>query len=107
MILKAITLAGALYNQCGLCLQLGHKTIKQQYEAVKGISGACEEVFNTSLKKVFGRSKAWEREWQQLSGKDKGNPIAEDAASFRGFSPLQCGIYDLTESNEADRFKTL
>jgi CRISPR-associated endonuclease/helicase Cas3 len=90
-----------------LCLQLGHKTIKQQYESSqKAFQAACEQVFNTSLKKVFGRSKAWEREWQQLSGKDKGNPIAEDAASFRGFSPLQCGIYDLTESNEADRFKT-
>jgi CRISPR-associated endonuclease/helicase Cas3 len=90
-----------------LCLQLGHKTIKQQYEgSQKAFQAACEEVFNTSLKKVFGRSEAWKREWQQLSGKDKGNPIAEDAASFRGFSPLQCGIYDLTESNEADRFKT-
>ena len=90
-----------------LCRQMGHKTIKQQYESSqKAFQAACEEVFNTSLKKVFGRSMAWEREWQELSGKDKGNPIAEDAASFRGFSPLQCGIYDLTESSEADRFKT-
>ncbi|MBD1906742.1 type I-D CRISPR-associated helicase Cas3' [Funiculus sociatus GB2-A5] len=90
-----------------ICQQLGHKTIKQQYEgSQKAFQAACEEVFNTSLKKVFGRSEAWKREWQQLSGKDKGNPIAEDAATFRGFSPLQCGIYDLTESNEADRFKT-
>ncbi|MUL35347.1 type I-D CRISPR-associated helicase Cas3' [Gloeocapsopsis dulcis] len=90
-----------------ICLQLGHKTIKQQYESSqKAFQTACEEVFNTNLKKVFGRSKAWEREWQQLSGNGKGNPIAEDASSFRGFSPLQCGIYDLTESNEIDRFKT-
>jgi CRISPR-associated endonuclease/helicase Cas3 len=90
-----------------LCRQLGHKTIQQQYEgSQKAFQAACEEVFNTRLKQVFGRSKAWEREWQQLSGKDQGNPIAEDASSFRGFSPLQCGIYDLTESNEADRFKT-
>ncbi|MFM5945154.1 MAG: type I-D CRISPR-associated helicase Cas3', partial [Dolichospermum sp.] len=35
-----------------------------------------------------------------------GNPIAEDAASFRGSSPLQCGLYDLTETNENERFKT-
>ena len=90
-----------------LCLQLGHKTIKQQYAgSQKAFQAACEQIFNTSLKKVFGRSEAWKREWQELSGKDKGNPIAEDAASFRGVSPLQCGIYDLTESNQADRFKT-
>lgn len=87
--------------------QLGHKTIKQQYEdSQNAFQTACEQVFNTSLKKVFGLSMAWEREWQELSGKEKGNPIAEDAASFRGSSPLQCGIYDLTESNEVDRFKT-
>ncbi len=90
-----------------ICQQLRHKTIKQQYEgSQKAFQTACEEVFNTSLKKVFGRSEAWKREWQQLSGKDKGNPIAEDAASFRGFSSLQCGIYDLTEFSESDKFKT-
>jgi CRISPR-associated endonuclease/helicase Cas3 len=90
-----------------ICQQLGHKTIKQQYEgSQKAFQAACEEVFNTNLKQVFGRSEAWKREWQQLSGSDKGNPIAEDAASFRGISPLQCGIYDLTEFNEVDRFKT-
>lgn len=90
-----------------ICQKLEHKTIKQQYESSrKAFQAACEEVFNTSMKKVFGRTKAWEKEWQQLSGKDKGNPIAEDAASFRGFSPLQCGIYDLTELSEVDKFKT-
>lgn len=56
--------------------------------------------------KVAGDIRGWATEWQQLSGKSKGNPIAEDAFSFRGSSPLQCGIYDLTEANEADRFKT-
>jgi len=90
-----------------LCWQLGRGTIKQQYEgSQKAFQTACEQMFNTSLKKVFARSKAWEREWQQLPGKEKGNPIAEDAASFRGSSPLQCGIFDLTELNEADKFKT-
>lgn len=90
-----------------LCRQLGHKTIQQQYEgSQKAFQNDCERVFDTSLKQVFARSKEWERDWQQLSGKDKGNPILEDATSFRGSSPLQCGIYDLTESNEADRFKT-
>lgn len=90
-----------------ICQQLGHKTIKQQYEgSQKVFKGACEAVFNTNLNQVYGRSQGWKREWQKLSGKDKGNPIAEDAASFRGFSPLQCGIYDLTESSELDQFKT-
>ncbi len=90
-----------------LCQQLGHKTIKQQYTGSQKIfQAACEEVFNTSLKKIFGRTKGWEKDWHQLSGKDKGNPIAEDAASFRGSSPLQCGLYDLTEPNQVDRFKT-
>ena len=90
-----------------LCWKLGHKTIKQQYQgSQKAFQAACEDVFNTNLKKVFGITKRWEGEWQELSGKDKGNPILEDAASFRGFSPLQCGIYDLTEANEVDRFKT-
>jgi CRISPR-associated endonuclease/helicase Cas3 len=90
-----------------LCRQLGHKTIQQQYEgSQKAFQAACERVFDTNLKQVFARSKEWERDWQQLSGKDKGNPILEDATSFRGSSPLQCGIYDLTESHEADRFKT-
>lgn len=90
-----------------LCRQLGHFTIKQQYvESQKAFQADCEKIFDTSLKQAFARSKQWEKEWHQLSGKDKGNPIAEDAASFRGSSPLQCGIYDLTERNELDRFKT-
>jgi CRISPR-associated endonuclease/helicase Cas3 len=41
-----------------------------------------------------------------LSGKKEGNPIAEDASSFRGSSPLLCGLYDITEANEVERFKT-
>ncbi|HAX78356.1 MAG TPA: type I-D CRISPR-associated helicase Cas3' [Cyanobacteria bacterium UBA11372] len=90
-----------------ICRQLGHSQIKQPYEGShKALQAACEQAFNTSLKQAFARSKEWERDWQQLSGKDKGNPIAEDAASFRGSSPLLCGIYDLTESNEVERFKT-
>lgn len=86
--------------------QLGDRTIQQGYaESREKFREACEQVFNTSLKKVAGRVKGWANEWQQLSGK-KGNPIADDAASFRGVSSLQCGLYDLTEENEAERFKT-
>ncbi len=86
--------------------KLKHKTIQQQYaDSVKVFSQTCESVFDTKLSRVAGCIKGWEREWLEISGK-KGNPIADDASSFRGYSTLQCGIYDLTEQNEADRFKT-
>jgi CRISPR-associated endonuclease/helicase Cas3 len=89
-----------------LFYDLGDRTIQQQYAGSREtFRVACEQVFDTSLKKVAGRVSGWAKDWQQLSGK-KGNPIAEDACSFRGSSPLQCGLYDVTESNEADRFKT-
>jgi CRISPR-associated endonuclease/helicase Cas3 len=88
-----------------LCHHLGDRTIKQQYAGSQAaFRAACEQVFETQLGKVAGRVKGWAAQWQQ-SGK-RGNPIAEDAGSFRGSSPLQCGLYDLTEANEADRFKT-
>jgi CRISPR-associated endonuclease/helicase Cas3 len=89
-----------------LFYDLGDRTIQQQFAGSReAFQSACEQVFDTSLKKVAGRVRGWAKDWQQLSGK-KGNPIAEDACSFRGSSPLQCGLYDVTESNEADRFKT-
>jgi len=89
-----------------LCHHLGDRTIKQQYaNSQPAFRAACEQVFETQLGKVAGRVKGWAAEWQQISGK-RGNPIAEDAGSFRGSSPLQCGLYDLTEANEVDRFKT-
>lgn len=89
-----------------LCHHLGDRTIKQQYAGSQAaFRAACEQVFETQLGKVAGRVKGWAVDWQQLSGK-RGNPIAEDAGSFRGYSSLQCGLYDVTETNEADRFKT-
>ncbi|MBV6627603.1 MAG: type I-D CRISPR-associated helicase Cas3' [Rivularia sp. (in: Bacteria)] len=82
--------------------KLNHKTIKQQYvDSVKEFSKTCESVFDTKLNSVAKCIKAW----NELSDK-KGNSIAKDAASFRGSSSLLYGIYDLTEQNEADRFKT-
>ena len=85
-----------------------HPNIKARYKSdLKRFQQDCETVFNTSLKKTIGRIKEWEKEWQELSGKKSGNPIVEDASSFRGVSCLQCGLYDLTETNEADRFKNL
>lgn len=89
--------------------QLGHPKIKQAYQqgSQQAFRKDCERAFKTpSLKKVYARSNDWEKEWQQISGGKKGNPILEEAASFRGSSPLQCGLYDTTEENEADKFKT-
>ncbi|MEM0978769.1 MAG: type I-D CRISPR-associated helicase Cas3' [Cyanobacteria bacterium P01_H01_bin.58] len=87
--------------------QLAHPAVKSQYEgAVQRFQQACEKVFEARFGKVFGHIKGWAEEWQSLSGQKTGNPIAEDARSFRGSSPLQCGLYDLTEPNELDRFKT-
>lgn len=90
-----------------LCADLNHKTIQQQYADSRAtFKAACETVFETSLTKVAGRVMGWAKEWQQLSGQKSGNPIAEDACSFRGSSSLQCGLYDETELYEVDRFKT-
>ena len=90
-----------------LCVDLNHKTIQQQYAGSREkFQVACEAVFDTSLKSVAGRVFGWADEWKQLSGQKTGNPIAEDACSFRGSSPLQCGLYDETEPHESDRFKT-
>jgi CRISPR-associated endonuclease/helicase Cas3 len=89
-----------------LCCKLSDRTIKQQYaKSREKFQTACEQVFNTSLKSQAGHITGWAKNWKEMSGKS-GNPIAEDAASFRGSSPLQCGLYDLTEINEAERFKT-
>ena len=87
-----------------ICTQLNQ--LQQYKESAKVLSNACRLVFKTSLGKVAGNIKNWQEEWQELSGKKTGNPIVEDACSFRGATSLQCGIYDLTENNNVDRFKT-
>ncbi len=88
-----------------LFYQLGDRTIQQQYaQSREKFQQACEQVFETTLKSKAGCIQGWAKEWQALSGKS-GNPIADDASSFRGSSPLLCGLYDLTD-READRFKT-
>jgi CRISPR-associated endonuclease/helicase Cas3 len=89
-----------------LCCKLSDRTIKQQYDQSREkFQKACEQVFETRLNSQAGHITKWAKEWKEMSGKS-GNPIAEDAASFRGSSPLQCGLYDLTENNENERFKT-
>ncbi len=90
-----------------LARKLADKTIQQQYAgSLEVFKATCEQVFDRPFNQLAGFVKGWAKEWQQLSGKKEGNPIYEDACSFRGSSPLQCGIYDLTELNEGDRFKT-
>ncbi len=83
---------------------LNHPNLPYQASAQR-FQENCETVFDTNLRKIAGKIKGWATEWHALSGK-QGNPIADDATSFRGASPLQCGLYDLTEPNERDRFKT-
>jgi CRISPR-associated endonuclease/helicase Cas3 len=86
---------------------LGDRTIQQQYaESQSQFRAGCEKVFNTRFNTIAPRVKEWRGDWERLSGKKTGNPIAEEACSFRGSSPLQCGLYDTTEAHEADRFKT-
>jgi CRISPR-associated endonuclease/helicase Cas3 len=90
-----------------ICQGLNHKTIKMTYlESRKILAGTYEKIFNTSLGKIYGQIKGWRDDWQELSGQKSCSPIEEEASSFRGSSPLQCGIYDLTEQFEIDRFKT-
>ncbi len=85
---------------------LAHKTIQAQYKDSKeAFKKDCEIAFNTNLKKSVYFMIKWAKEWEEIAHK-KGNPIVESACSFRGSSSLQCGLYDLTEINEVDRFKT-
>ncbi|MFP4133792.1 MAG: type I-D CRISPR-associated helicase Cas3' [Halothece sp.] len=89
-----------------LYYDLKHPNIVKNYpESCQKLQQDCERVFDISLKKVNGRIYAWKKQWEEQSGK-KNNPIAEEAMKFRGSSPLQCGLYDLTETRETERFKT-
>ncbi|EKV02080.1 CRISPR-associated helicase, Cas3 family [Leptolyngbya sp. PCC 7375] len=90
-----------------LAKQLQKPDIQNQYAgSLQKFCTSCEKTFNIQLKRVAGQLSGWAKDWQTLSGQKSGNPIAEDARSFRGSSPLQCGLYDLTEAYEPDRFKT-
>ncbi|MEM9246932.1 MAG: type I-D CRISPR-associated helicase Cas3', partial [Cyanobacteria bacterium P01_F01_bin.153] len=87
--------------------KLNHKSMKSQYKgSVEKFQKTCEQVFETRFNPIFGRIKGWSEEWHNLTGQKSSSPIYEDARSFRGASPLQCGLYDLTEADDRDRFKT-
>jgi CRISPR-associated endonuclease/helicase Cas3 len=88
-----------------LWFDLGSPAIKQAYlQSREKFKEDCEVIFKANFKQIAGRVMGWKSNWEKLSG-NLGNPIFEDVSSFRGSSPLQCGLYDLTESNEIDRFK--
>jgi CRISPR-associated endonuclease/helicase Cas3 len=86
---------------------LNHRNIQEQYaESRTKFLSDCEITFNTSIRQVAGKVKSWREDWLKLSGQTNGNPIVEDACSFRGGSALLCGIYDATEVDRRDRYKT-
>jgi CRISPR-associated endonuclease/helicase Cas3 len=98
----------ALIQSVNLCSKngLGNPTIRSNYpKSVEKFKTTTEQIFGTSFNRVAGCLRRWQNEWEELSGKD-GNPIAHEASSFRGSSPLQCGILDLTETNLGEQFKT-
>ena len=89
-----------------LLRDLKNSKIERQYAgSAQRFKTNCEDVFNVNLSAIAGRVSGWAKDWKRQSGKS-GNPILQDAISFRGSSPLMCGIYDLTESDKIDRFKT-
>ncbi|MBE9175435.1 type I-D CRISPR-associated helicase Cas3' [Synechocystis salina LEGE 06155] len=89
-----------------LFLDLSQTTIAKNYEeSKKAFRSSCEEALGFKFGYVAYQWKEFGKEWTELSNK-KGNPIAEEACSFRGSSDLQCGLYDLTENQEQFRFKT-
>ncbi len=93
-------------NLCSKKTGLGHPRLQTVYpRSLETFQTTTEKIFNTPFKRVRGCLKQWHQDWKELSGKD-GNPIGQEAASFRGKSPLQCGVLDPTESYDAEQFKT-
>jgi CRISPR-associated endonuclease/helicase Cas3 len=94
-------------QSCKIYFSLKQPTIADRYaEARELFKADIKCVFATSIDRAALKTQNYQKEWQGLSKQKQGNPIADEAASFRGSSPLLCGIYDATEPNEADRFKT-
>jgi CRISPR-associated endonuclease/helicase Cas3 len=86
---------------------LGQPAIADQYpQSRENLENAIQQVFGMSVKRAMFMTMTWAKEWQETFPKKQGNLIAEEACSFRGSSPLLCGIYDATEPHLADRFKT-
>ncbi len=98
----------AAIQSVNLCSKtgLGHPRLQANYVgSLEKFQTITEEIFKTKFSRVRGCLKRWNQEWLELSGKN-GNPIGQEAASFRGTSPLLCGVLDLTESYDSEKFKT-
>ncbi|HEY9726407.1 MAG TPA: type I-D CRISPR-associated helicase Cas3' [Chroococcales cyanobacterium] len=92
-------------NLCGK-QGLGNPRLQAQYAgSLETFKATTEKIFGTTFNRVAGCLRRWRENWKVISGKD-GNPIAQEASSFRGSSPLQFGILDLTEPNLGEQFKT-
>jgi len=93
-------------NLCSKKTGLGHPRLQTVYpRSLEAFQATTEQIFNMSFKRVRGCLQQWHKDWKELSGKD-GNPIGQEAASFRGTSSLQYGVLDLTESYDSEKFKT-
>lgn len=96
-----------LIQSVNLCSKngLGHLSIQTKYQgSLEKFKTTTEQIFGNSFNRVAGCLRRWQNDFKELSGKN-GNPIAIEASSFRGSSPLQCGILDLTETNLGEQFK--
>ncbi|MBO9999392.1 MAG: type I-D CRISPR-associated helicase Cas3' [Cyanobacteria bacterium SID2] len=89
-----------------LYFDLNAPKIREQYtDSRQEFRRDCEAAFKANWNRSMALIKQGKEQWNAISGKSN-NPIAEEAWSFRGSSPLQCGLYDETEPYELDRFKT-
>jgi CRISPR-associated endonuclease/helicase Cas3 len=86
------------YQSAHIFKRLHDATVRDSYaEARPRLKQQYWNVFN------FNIHTAW-RDHDELL-KEAG-ALLEEACGFRGDSPFECGVVDLTESNDADRVKT-
>jgi CRISPR-associated endonuclease/helicase Cas3 len=86
---------------------LAHPNIQAIYPgSLQAFRETTEKIFEMTFGRVAGCKRQWREQWKAISGKDVQSPIHAEATSFRGSSPLQFGVLDLTESNLGEQFKT-
>lgn len=86
---------------------LAHPNIQASYPgSLQAFRATTEKIFETTFGRVAGCKRQWREQWQTISGKNTQSPIHAEAVSFRGSSPLQFGVVDLTESHLGEQFKT-
>ncbi len=78
---------------------LARKTVREQYrQSRQNLQKRYEATFGIRLSSAIPH-------YKELAEKQK--PLLEEALSFRGGSPFTCGVIDLTEEKEEDRFKVM